>query len=83
MLSRGGRHLRFLPGRRALVMLKGDLRHKDLWWIDLETGAEHQLISLAPDFEVRDFDLSPDGREVVLERVQAHSEIVQLDLTRR
>ena len=83
MLSRGGRHVRFLPGRRALVMLRGEIRHKDLWWIDLETGAEHQLTKLAPDFEVQDFDISPDGREIVLERAQVHSEIVLLDLPRR
>lgn len=83
MLSRGARRLRFLPGRRALVVLKGEIKHKDLWWIDLETGAEHQLTKLAPDFEVQDFDISPDGRDVVLQRAQVHSEIVLLDLPRR
>ena len=83
MLSRGARHLRFLPGRRALVVLRGEIKHKDLWWIDLETGAEHQLTTLAPDFDVQDFDISADGREVVLQRAQAHSEIVLLDLQRR
>jgi Tol biopolymer transport system component len=80
ILSRGARHVRFLPGRRALVMLRGEIRHKDLWWIDLESGAEHQLTKLAPDFEVQDFDISPDGGEIVLERAQVHSEIVLLDL---
>jgi Tol biopolymer transport system component len=83
MLSRGARHLRFLPGRRVLVVLRGEIRHKDLWWIDLETGAEHQLIKLAPDFDVQDFDISADGHEVVLQRAQAHSEIVLLDLKKR
>jgi Tol biopolymer transport system component len=83
MLSRGARHLRFLGGQRALVVLRGEIKHKDLWWIDLETGAEHQLTKLAPDFEVQDFDISPDGREVVLQRAQVHSEIVLLDLSRR
>jgi Tol biopolymer transport system component len=81
-LSRGGRHLRFLPGHRALLVLNGELRHKNLWSIDLETGAERQLTNVAPDFDVRDFDISPDGRQVVLERAQAHSEIVLLDLPR-
>jgi Tol biopolymer transport system component len=83
MLSRGARHLRFFPGRRALLVLRGEIKHKDLWSIDLETGAEQQLTNLAPDFEVQDFDISPDGREVVLQRAQAHSEIVLLDLARR
>jgi len=83
MLSRGARHLCFLAGGRALVVLRGEIAHKDLWRIDLETGAEHQLTRLAPDFEVQDFDISRDGREVVLQRAQVHSEIVLLDLPRR
>jgi Tol biopolymer transport system component len=81
-LTRGARHLAFLPEGRALVFLRGDIQHKNLWLIDLETGAELQLTNLAPDFDIRDFDISPDGREVVLERVQEHSDVVLLDLPR-
>jgi Tol biopolymer transport system component len=81
-LTRGARHLTFLPGGRALVFLRGEIQHKDLWRIDLETGAERQLTNLTPDFDVRDFDVSPDGREVVLERVQERSDVVLMDLPR-
>lgn len=81
-LTRGARHLVFLAGRRGLVFLKGDIRHKDLWLVDLETGAERQLTNLPPDFDIRDFDIAPDGRDVVLERVQEHSDVVLLDLPR-
>ena len=62
--------------------LRGEIQHKNLWLIDLETGAERQLTDFTPDFEIRDFDISPDGREVVLERVQEHSDIVSVDLPR-
>ena len=82
-LTRGARHVVFLPGGRALVLLRGDIQHKDLWLIDLETGAERQLTNLAPEFDIRDFDISPDGREVVLERVQERSDVVLMDLPRR
>jgi dipeptidyl aminopeptidase/acylaminoacyl peptidase len=81
-LTRGARHLAFLPGGRALVVLRGDIQHKNLWRIDLETGSERQLTNLPPDFNIRDFDISPDGREVVLERVQDRSDVVLLDLPR-
>lgn len=81
-LTRGARHVAFLRGRRALVHLRGEIQHKDLWLIDLDTGAERQLTNLTPDFDIRDFDISPDGREVVLERVQEHSDVVLLDLPR-
>ena len=83
MLTRGARHVSFMPGQRALVVARGDLQHKDLWVVDLETGAEHQLTNLAPDFEMRDFDISPDGSELVLEQVQEHSDIVLLELPER
>ena len=81
-LTRGARHLGFLAGGRALVLLRGDIQHKNLWLIDLETGTERQLTNLTGDFDVRDFDISPDGREVVLERVQERSDVLLLDLPR-
>jgi Tol biopolymer transport system component len=81
-LTRGARHVAFLPGGRALVLLRGEIEHKNLSLIDLETGAERQLTNLTPDFDIRDFDISPDGHEVVLERVQERSDVVLLDLPR-
>jgi Tol biopolymer transport system component len=81
-LTRGARHLAFLPGGRTLMLLRGDIQHKDLWLIDLETGTERQLTHLPADFDIRDFDVSPDGREVVLERLQERSDVVLMDLPR-
>lgn len=81
-LTRGGRHLRFLPGRGALLFMRGELRHKNVWLLDFETRTERPLTELPSDFELRDFDLSPDGREVVLEQAQEQSDVVQLDLPR-
>jgi Tol biopolymer transport system component len=80
VLTRGARHLAFLPGGRALVLLRGEIQHKNLWLIDLKTGTERQLTNLTGDFDIRDFDISPDGRDVVLERVQEHSDVVLMDL---
>ena len=82
-LTRGARHLKFLSAGRGLAFLRGGIEHKDLWLMDAETGAERQLTNLPGDFDLRDFDISPDGREVVLERVQERSDIVLLDLARQ
>jgi Tol biopolymer transport system component/DNA-binding winged helix-turn-helix (wHTH) protein len=82
MLTRGARRLRFVRGNRALVLMRGDMQHTDLSLVDLDTGAEHQLTRLGADFNIRDFDVAPDGSEVVLERVQQRSEIVLIDLAR-
>ncbi|WP_433967045.1 hypothetical protein [Tunturiibacter gelidiferens] len=40
------------------------------------------MTNLLPEFDIRDFDISPDGREVVLERMQERSNVVLLDLPR-
>jgi Tol biopolymer transport system component len=82
-LTRGARHIGFLAGGKSLVLLRGEIQHKNLWLIDLQTGAERQLTNVAPDFDIRDFDISPDGRDIVLERVQERSDIELLDLPRR
>jgi Tol biopolymer transport system component len=76
MLSRGSRRLAFLPDGRSLLMLRGELGLKNVWAVDLETGAERQLTHVPPEFSVHDFAISPDGRELVLERLQERSDIV-------
>ena len=78
-LTRGARHLAFLPGGEALLVLGGEIQHKNLWLVNLKSGRDRQLTNFAPDFDIRDFDLSPDGHKIVLERVQERSEIVMLD----
>ena len=82
MMTRGARRVAFLPGGRTLLFLRGEIQHKNLWLIDLKTGTERQLTHLAPEFDIQDFDVSPDGREVVIEQVQERSNLVVLDLQR-
>jgi Tol biopolymer transport system component len=82
-LSRGERHLTFLPGGRELVVLRGEIGHKNLWRIDLTSGAERQLTSFTRDFNVRDFDISPDGRTLILEQMHEASDIVLIERPRR
>lgn len=79
-LTRGARRLAFLSGGRELVFLRGEIQHKNLWLINLDTGTEQQLTNLPPNFDIRDFDITPDGKEVVLERMQERSDVVLLDL---
>jgi len=80
---RGTRHIAFLSGGRRLVFLHGEIKHKNLWLLDLDTGAQRQLTNLPPDFDVRDFDISPDGQQVVLERAEERSDVAVLELPRQ
>jgi len=46
------------------VFLRGEIQHKNLWLIDLETGAGAAVDQPHSRLRHRDFDISPDGREV-------------------
>jgi hypothetical protein len=74
-------HLWKLAGGK-LVFLRGDIAHKDLWTVNLETGEEKALTHLGADWDITDFDLSPDASEVVLERSQTRSNIALVELRR-
>lgn len=82
-LTRGARHVAFLPATHSLVLLLGEIQHKNLWLINLETGVERPLTNLPANFDVRDFDISPDAHELILERVQQRSDVTLLDLPRQ
>jgi Tol biopolymer transport system component len=82
ILTRGARHLVF-SGEDALVILKGDISHKEFWRVDLTTSRERQLTTLRRGFDLGDFDLSPDGREIIFDRTREESDIVLIDLPRQ
>jgi dipeptidyl aminopeptidase/acylaminoacyl peptidase len=77
--ARGVRRVAFLPGGTTLVVLRGDMVHKNFWAIDLATGRERQLTAFGDDFAVGDFDVSPDGRELIFDREQDASDVVLIE----
>lgn len=78
IFTRGAR-VRFAGTAQSLVVLRGDIGHKDFWLIDLATGTERQLTNLGHDFIVRDFDVAAGGGEIVFERVQENADIVLIE----
>jgi Tol biopolymer transport system component len=79
-LNRGSRRLGFLGAdENTLVILKGDLSHKEFWAIDLRSGDGRALTNFGPDQVIGDFDVAADGRSIVFDRTQEESDIVLID----
>ena len=70
-------------GEDALVIMKGDISHKEFWVVDLKTGRGRQLTNLGREFAVGDFDVSANGREIIFDRAREKSDIVLFDLPDR
>ncbi len=79
MLTRGARRVAFLNDRPTLLFLSGGVGHKDLWLMDLESGVQRALTQLPQDFVIGDFDVSADGTELLLDRVQQSSELALIE----
>ena len=82
VLTRGARRVVFFRDSHTLLVLRGTIEHKDFWLVDLDSGAERQLSVLPENFTIGDFDLAPDGRSIVFDRVQANSDLVLIDRAR-
>jgi Tol biopolymer transport system component len=79
MLTRGARRVAFFRDSSALVILAGEIGHKNFWLLDLRTGNRHILAELPADFVIRDFDISAAGSEIVLDRVQVNSDLALIE----
>jgi Tol biopolymer transport system component len=78
-LPRGSRRVAFVPGRRALVVLQGEMRHVNFWYVDLDSGQQRQLTNFSREFAIRDFDVTADG-EIVFDRLRDNSDIALIEL---
>jgi hypothetical protein len=81
LLTRGARRVAFFRDPQALVILGGEIGHKNLWLLDLRTGARRMLAELPADFVIRDFDISAAGSEIVFDRVQMTSDLALIERT--
>ena len=79
ILTRGARQVAFGPDARSIVVLRGDVGHKNFWLVDLGTGAEQQISELSPDTVIRDFDLARDSGVILFDRIQESSRIALIE----
>ena len=83
LVDRVGDSYRFVPGTSQLVVKLGGFRRQDLWLVDVETGRQRRLTSLRPGESLHRFDVSPDGKRIVFERIRENSDIALIALPSR
>jgi serine/threonine protein kinase len=79
-LLRLGERVRFLPDGSGLVYMHGLRASQDFWLLDLATMETHQLTQLDDSATMRTFDITPDGTEIVFDRLRENSDIVLIEL---
>ncbi len=82
-VQREGERARFLPDGTGLVyMVGGTMAEQDFWLLDLRTMNSRRLSRLSNSAVMRTFDITPDGRRIVFDRLTEDSDILLIDLAR-
>jgi len=77
---RAGERMRFLPDGSGLVYMRGKGNRLDFWLLDLATMKSRRLTQLESTDTMRTFDISPDGKHIVFDRLTEDSDIVLIEL---
>jgi len=79
-LHRDGERIRFLPAGKKLVYMQGQRESQDFWLLDFATQKSRQLTRLNNTSTMRTFDITPDGKQIVFDRLRDNSDLVLIDL---
>jgi Tol biopolymer transport system component len=82
-VRRGGERLRFLPGGEGLLYMVGGFGAQDFWLLDLTTKQSRRLTQLTNPNTMRTFDVTPDGKQIVFDRLPQNADIMLIDLPPR
>jgi len=81
-LLQDGERCRFLPDGKRIVYMQGLLPPQDFWLLDVETKQTHQITHFNSNAAMRTFDITPDGKQIVFDRLRDNSDVVLIELPR-
>jgi Tol biopolymer transport system component len=76
----GGSRARFLPDSTGLIYMQGLNPSQDFWLLDVATQKTRQLTRLDVKGATPSFDITPDGKQIVFDRLRDNADIVLIDL---
>ena len=79
-VTRAGERMRFLPDGSGLVYMQGARPSQDFHLLDLDTRKTRRLTQLDDAATMRTFDISPDGKRIVFDRIRSNSDVVLIEL---
>jgi len=79
-----GTPYRFMPGGKMPVTLQGTAPNQNFFRLNLQTGEQRQLTDFDPKSGsmIQNFDISPDCKRIVFDRLRNHADIVLMNLAR-
>ena len=79
--QRDGERLRFMPNGRSLIFMQAAeaTPWQDFWLLELTTMNTRRLTRLTDHSTMRTFDVTPDGKQIVFDRLRENSAVVLID----
>ncbi len=82
IVRRLGERVRFLRDGKSLVYMQGLGTSQDFWLLDLATMKPRPLTRLQNRGAMRSFDTTPDGKQIVFDRLRENSDVVLIELSK-
>jgi Tol biopolymer transport system component len=79
--QRDGERMRFMPDGQGLIFMRAAeaTPWQDFWLLDLKTMNTRRLTRLMDRATMRTFDITPDGKQIVFDRLRENSAVVLID----
>ena len=74
-----GERYRFSPDGKTLFYMQGASPAQNFWRVNLATKEVRQLTNFTDTTPMRTFDIAPDGKQIVFDRLRENSDIVLIE----